>query len=247
VAKQVLTNVRYFVGPADLTAQTNKVELDNAFEEKDVTNYGSSGKKEVIAGIESIALSAEGFWQGGDPGYADDEFWGARGVIEAHTVGPISATVGDPAYVTQAVRLSAKNFGAVGDVAMFTLSATGSYPLGRGNFLMSPGTAVTTTGTGTAVQAGAVASGQGLYATLHILSVAGASTPTITVKVQSDDNSGMTTPTDVITFTAATAVGSQISRAAGPITDTYFRVSYTVTGGGGTSFLAVVAVGIGSY
>lgn len=246
MAKQILTNVRYFVGPADLTAQTNKVELDNTLEEKDVTNYGSGGKKEVIAGIESTAIGAEGFWQGGDAGYADDEFWAARGVIEAHTVGPISATAGDPAYVTQAVRLNAKNFGQVGDVAMFTLAASGSYPLGRGNFLLGPGTIVTTTGTQASVQAGAVGSGLGLYATLHLLSVAGTSSPTLTVKVQSDDNSGMTSATDVITFTAMTAVGSQILRAAGPITDSYFRVSYTVSGTN-PQFSAVVAIGIGSY
>jgi hypothetical protein len=250
MAKQVLTNVRYFVGPADLTAQSNKVELDDSMEEKDVTNFGSGGKKEVIAGLESVAISAEGFYQSGDPGYADDEWWTNRRTVEAHTVFPAPATTqltaGDTAYLTQAVRLSAKLFGTVGDVATFALTATGAYPLARGACLLGPGTTVTTTGTGTAVNVGAVAAGKGLYASLHVVSISGTSNPTLNVKVQSDDNSGMTSATDVITFTAATAVGSQVARVAGAITDNYFRVSYT-TSGTNPSFLAVVAVGIAAY
>ena len=65
---------------------------------------------------------------------------------------------------------------------------------------------------------------------LHVLSVAGTSTPTLTVIVQSDDNAGFTTPTTRISFTAATAVGAQWGSVAGALTDDYWRISYTISG-----------------
>ena len=120
-------------------------------------------------------------------------------------------------------------------------SDTSAWPVVRGTSLHPPGTARTATGNGTAVQVGAVASGRQMYAALHVLSVSGTATPTLTVKVQSD-TVGFGSATDQITFTAATAVGGQISRVAGPITDDYWRASWTISGTN-PSFLFVVVVG----
>jgi hypothetical protein len=123
------------------------------------------------------------------------------------------------------------------------LAAAGSWPLARGVVLNPPGTALTITGNGTAVQHVAVTTAaQYLYASLHVLSVSGTATPTLTVKVQSD-TVGFPSPTDRITFTAATAQSSQISRVAGINTDDYYRISYTISGTN-PSFLALVAVGV---
>lgn len=244
MAKQVLLNARMFVGPADLTSYSNKIELDDSMEEKEATNFGSGGAKEVMAGIETVAIGAEGQWIAGDPGYIDDEMWAARRRVEAYTICPETADVAALAYLTQAVRLDSKLFTQVGEVLPWMLAAGGSWPLARGVVLNPPGTALTVTGNGTAVQHVAVSTAaQYLYATLHVLSVAGTSTPTLTVKVQSDSASGFPSPTDRITFTAATAQGSQISRVAGVNADDYYRVSYTISGTN-PSFLAIVAVGV---
>ena len=65
----------------------------------------------------------------------------------------------------------------------------------------------------------------------------------MTLKIQSDDNSGMSSPTDRITsFTAATGTGYQWGSVAGAITDDYWRCVYTITGTGTITF--AVAAGI---
>jgi hypothetical protein len=244
VSKLVLTNARYFVGPADLTSYNNKIELDDSIEDKETTSFGSGGAKEYIGGIESVAIGAEGQWIAGDPGYIDDEMWAARRQVEAHTICPDTASVASLAYLTKAVRLDSKLFGQVGDVEPWMLAAAGSWPLARGVILNAPGTALTVTGTGTVVQYVAVSSlSQYLYASLHVLSVAGTAVPTLTVKVQSAALVGFGSPTDRITFTAATAQSSQITRVAGISTDTFYRVSYTISGTN-PSFLATVAIGV---
>ncbi|SCL43268.1 hypothetical protein GA0074692_6797 [Micromonospora pallida] len=76
-----------------------------------------------------------------------------------------------------------------------------------------------------------------------MLSIAGTATPSVTVTIQSDDAAGMATPTDRLTFTAATVAGGQTLRLAGPITDTYYRATWTVSGTT-PSFLFVVALGL---
>jgi hypothetical protein len=71
--------------------------------------------------------------------------------------------------------------------------------------------------------------GQYLYASLHVLSAAGTS-PSITVSIESDADNTFSTPTTVLTFSAATSVDGQIMRAAGPITDTWYRAKWAVSG-----------------
>lgn len=250
MARQVLTNVRYFVGPADLTAQSNSVELEWSAEDKDTTNYGSGGKKERIAGIEDVMINAKGQFEAGDPGYADDAWWNARRVVEAHTIGPHTADVGEPAYLTEAIRLSGNLFsGGIGEVADFALSAGGKLGLGVGAFAQSPGSPVTADADGTAIQLGAVGAGQRLFASLHVLSVAGTMTPELVVTIESDSVEAFDgSPETRLTFDTVTATGSQVKRSAvGAHADTWYRASFDVTDNGGTgeSFLVVVAIGIG--
>lgn len=244
MAKQILTNVRYFVGPADLTTQSNKVEWDDTMEEKDVTNFGSNGAKEIIAGIESLTIAAEFFYQAGDPGYADEEWWNARRIIEAHSLAPVGTTVGSPGYLTQAVRLAGTLFGSIGDVAMAKLGAAGSWPMARGAVLTSPGAAIAANGNGASVTMDAVAATQRLYASLHVLSVSGTSSPTLAVTIESDDDSGFPSATTQLTFTTTGAIGSEAIRGStGAITDTFYRAKYVVSGTN-PSFLALVVLGI---
>ena len=49
-------------------------------------------------------------------------------------------------------------------------------------------------------------------------------------QLQSDDNSSFTSPTDRITFTGITAIGADFQSVAGAITDTHWRLNYTVSG-----------------
>jgi len=232
-----------FGGAADLTARSNKIELATDVEEKDVTNFASGGWKELLGGLFTSALAAEGQWEAGDLGKVDDESWTNLGAVGAYTVCPNGAAVGDLAWMLQAMKASYKLGGAVGDVAPWTSGASGAWPLARGRVAHPPGTARTATGSGTAVELAALSATEYLYATLHVLSIAGTATPTITVKIQSDVDNTFGSPTDVLTFTAATAIGGQIRRAAGPVTDPWFRAQWTITGTN-PSFLFLVAAGV---
>lgn len=243
MGKFVLTGVRAFAVGADLTSNSNKVEITADVEDKDVTNYGSAGWKEVLGGLAASQISAEGQWEALDPSKVDDASWSQLGGIGPWTVGPVGAAVGDLAYFTNALQSSYQLGGQVGDVAPWTGKATGSWPMVRGQIAHPPGTARTSTGVGTGVNLGAVAAGRRLYASLHVLSVAG-TTPSITARVESDDAIGFPSATTQLTFTAATAVGGQILRTTGTaITDNWFRVAWTISGTT-PSFLFAAALGI---
>jgi len=248
VAKDILRNVRIFTGGADLTGQSNKLELSVEYEDKDVTNFGSVDSslgvwKEVLAGNASGKVSMAGQWEAGDTSKVDDDTWAALGGIGAFTVCPVDGNVGSLAYLGKLLRANYQFGGAEGDVNMWTVNGSTSGTVARGVSLHPPGTARTATGNGTAFQLGAVSATQHIYANLHVLSVSGTSTPTITVKLQSDDNSGFSSATDRLTFTTATARTDEYLSLAGAVTDDYWRVQWTITGSS-PSFLFIVSAGI---
>ncbi len=241
-----LDNVRLFAGGCDFTTRSNKAELTIDYEEKDSTNFGSGGWKEVLGGLAASALGAEGQWEAGDLGKVDNQIWTALGSVGGYTIGPDGAAVADICYVGQALQSQYKLGGSVGDIAPWSAVFAGAWPVARGVFAHPPGTARTATGTGTAIQLGAVGASQYIYATLHVLSISGTSTPTITVKIQSDDNSGFSSATDRITFTSVTdviGISGYISRLAGAVTDDYWRAQWTISGTD-PSFTFVVGFGI---
>lgn len=244
MSKTVLTNVRMFAVGVDLTGVSNKVELSTEVEAKESTNYGSQGYKEFVGGLGSAELSGEGQWEAGDLTKVDDASWAQLGGVGPWSVSANNAaTFGDLAYLTQFLRCDFKMGGEVGEVAPWTSTAKSAWPLVRGKFAHPPGTARTTTGTGSGLNLGAVAAGKRLYAALHVLSVAG-TTPSITARVESDDNSSFTSATTRLTFTAATAVGGQALRTDGTaIADTWWRVAWTISGTS-PSFLFAAALGI---
>jgi hypothetical protein len=73
---------------------------------------------------------------------------------------------------------------------------------------------------------------------------AGGTLPTLDVTVQSDDAEGFASPTTRLTFTQKSAIGAEfITPVAGPITDTWWRVSWAI-GGTTPTFGIVACVGI---
>ena len=244
MGKTILTNVRTFAVAADLTAASNKVELSTEVEDKDATNYASQGWKETMGGLASAEISAEGQWEAGDPSKVDDASWATLGGVGPWSISANNgAAVGDLAYFTSALRADYKVGESVGEIAPWTSTAKSSWPLVRGQFAHPPGTARTATGVGTGLNLGAVAAGKRLYAALHVLSVAG-TTPSLTARVESSVDNTFAAPTTRLTFTAATTVGGQILRTDGTaITDTWWRIAWTISGTT-PSFLFAASLGI---
>lgn len=242
--KQVLLDCRLFAVGADLSGASNKIELSAEVEDKDSTNYRSRGWKEVLGGLGSAEISGEGQWEAGDPSLVDDASWAQLGGTGPWSVGPNDSVVGALAYLTKALRCDYKMGDAVGEVAPWTGTAKSSWPLVRGQFAHPPGLARSANGSGTALQLGAIALRERLYVALHVLSVAGTAAPTFTARIESDDNAGFTTPVTRMLFDPATEPGGQILRTDGsPITDTYYRVAWDVTGTN-PSFMFAVSLGI---
>lgn len=247
MSKLVLLDTRIFVSGADLSGWSNKIEIGEEWEAKKVTNFRSGGAEENIAGLGGVEISADGQWEAGSAGMPDDTFWANRRVIEPWSVGPTGESdtaPGNLMYLTSALRKSIKLGDSVGEVAPWSAEAAGSAPLVRGTSLHASGTPRTATGSGTVVDMLAgPATGQFVYANLHLLSVA-AGGGTITVNVQSDDTLGFASPTTRGSFTARTAVGGEALKIANPgSAERYWRTTWTVTGGTSPSFLFLVSLG----
>lgn len=244
MAKFTLQNVRLFTGGADLTGVNNKVELGAEVADEDATAFTPSGPawSEVIAGLRSTEVTAEGQWEANDPSKVDNATFAGMGGLGAWTLCPAGANVGDVAWLTNMLRTKYEFGGSVGDVAPWSAGAKGNWPLARGQIAHPPGTPRTATGTGTIIQLGAVPTGQSLISALHVLSVTG-TTPAITVTIQSAATAGFASPTTRLTFTTASAISGEVLRVAGPITDQYWRANWSITGTT-PSFLFVSSFGI---
>lgn len=237
---QVLTDALVLVNGADLSGNSNKVEVTGAIEELDATTFGSAGWKEYAAGLGSHEWSVEGFWSAGDVAQPDDRLWLDLGVEAAWTAAA-SQVAGSVAYLGKVVSGQHKVGGDVGSLAPFAATGQGSGRLVRGTLVHAASVARTATGNGTAYQLGALSSTQRMWCALHVCSVAG-TTPAVVVKLQSAATAGGSY-TDRITFSSANSVSSQLASAAGAVADTWWRAQYTITGTG-PSFLLGVAAGV---
>src|SRR6266581_1213692 len=242
----VMTDVRIYYDSLDATGFSNHVELSPVADVEDMTTFGSGGWQENIATEKDTTALATVFWQAGDLTMPDDTAFAqladATGPL---TIVPTSGVVGSAAYLTKVVENSYKPAGDVGKLLKADLGFHGNTALARGQILHPQGTARTTTGTGTAVPLGAVLASQRMYANLHVLSIAGTATPTITVTVQSNVDNTFGAPTTRISFGAATTLQGQAGSAVGPITDTWYRAIWTISGTT-PSFLFAVSAGIAS-
>jgi hypothetical protein len=239
----VLTNVRLFAGGADLTSRNNKCELAQAVEDKITTNYGSGGWQERLGGLGEGALAASGQWEAGDLSKVDDQDWANLGAINAFTVCPSGAALGATAWLVRAMETAYKLGGTVGDVAPWEAAAASSWPVSRGGLIHPADTPRTSSGNGSGVQLVAASAGQYLYSSLNVYSVADPAA-TLTVTVQSSVDNTFASPTTVFTFTGVSAVGGQMLRLAGPSTNTWYRVTWTIAGGSTPSFMFVAALGV---
>lgn len=232
----VLTDVRCYIGDVDATGQTNQAALSGAVNNLDATTFGNNGWSAVAGGIKGGKLTVSGFAAAGAIAgldQVDDSFWGdlTSGTTVPVTVCPAgSGAVGGLAYLTRVLTTEVKEFDKVGELLPFEFDGTLSGPMANGAILHPQGTARTTTGFGTPVQLPAVATGQRLFTALHVMSITG-TTPTLAVIVQSAPTSGFGSPTTRATFVGATTTTMfDFQIASGPITDTWWRVGYTIAG-----------------
>lgn len=227
------TDAEVLGGPYRLTGRTNAVDFELTSTALDVTNFDSDGWTELIGGLSRMAASVDGHYDAaaletGALTLDEQLFSELAGSQLPLTIAPTKAD-GSTAYVTGTKRGSLSMFGQIGDVAPFQSDMWGDGLVGRGALLHPANTTETVSGNGTGRQLGAVASGQSLLIGIHVTALSGTS-PTIDLTVESDDNSGFTTAATVHnTGSISTPTGTLVT-VAGPVTDDWFRVTWTITG-----------------
>jgi len=235
-----LQNCKIYLAEFDISGDMNEGHLMTRVSPLDTTTFGNSYRSR-LAGLLEFDAAYRGFWQGGD-GAIDDNLFDNLGSSNRNlTICPETGAAGEVSYISRAVGVDYSFGGNVGEMLAFDMSLNGQkQPLVRST-VMETGVK-TTTFNGTARQLGQVSATQKLYALLHV--IAASAGDTLDVKVQSDDNSDFTSPTDRVTFSQATAVGSEWATPVdGPITDDWWRIVAPI-GGVDPSFTMIASIGI---
>lgn len=254
MATYVATAHKLFMGGLDVSCFANAYTLDLTADTVECTTFCSSGARDYKQGLRSYASSFDGYADFAAAGVTSSALVPGEVLTPSNqgsqfnvTWAPVG-TEGSWCFLADSVLGNITPLGgSVGEMAMIhgelfpsdiTVGQRMVHGIVEANRTISSSS--NTTGSNTL---GAVAAGKKMWASLHVFTLSGTS-PTLDVKVQSDDNSGFTSPTDRITFTQATTRSGQWSSVAGAITDDYWRVVYTIGGSGGPTAAFAVSMGI---
>lgn len=237
MAKQVMRDQQVWLGGYDLTGVINSLATDYGSEARDVATLGENTRIQ-LAGLRTLSATLEGYLD--TAGGIDEELFNRIGLHDApFSFAAVDAAEGDVAYTFEALWSQYSPGAAIGEVLAFSgaAQAGGSTGLQRGT-LMHPRASEAVTGNGTARQLGAVSANQKLYGALHVLAGSG----TLDLVVESDDAGGFGTPTTQMTFAQQTGIGFDLPLpVSGPITDDFWRLSWTI-GGGPFTFVCILAI-----
>jgi len=255
MANFVEKDCKLYVGGYNWSGDANALALEHGADVHDDTVMGDTTRSN-FPGLKVVRAAADGFWEGG--AVLDKIYFDAIGVTDTpFTMCPTTGAYGERAFFFKSMLAQYTPGAQIGSMMKFGVTAEGRGDLIKGNVLF-PLSTVTSSGTSTGQVLGAVGAAEYLYAALHVFSVS--ASDTLDVVIQSD-TSGFSSPLARVTFDQASAIGSQYaSPVPGAITDTYWRISYTVTGDDPSISFAVVmgiqsglnlvhsmAAGIGSY
>lgn len=234
---------KLFVAQFDLTPHARALSLKAAVDARDATVMLDTTRKNM-PGLRVAGWDVEMFFDGPIDGALHDLMQSAGtapgmgdGAAVLMTFLPDGQTEGNLSYFARSMLTEMPRPLVLGDGFMQSISGV-AYDGGRGPgaALVSRGVlaatrTVTAAGNGPAQQLGALADDRDeIHLGAHVTAISGTS-PVLTLIVQSDDNAGFTTPTTRATATAVSAIGAiDMPPIVGPITDTYWRVTWTLTG-----------------
>jgi hypothetical protein len=250
MAVLAVTDAKIYIGGYNFSGYANEIGLSVVPDLLNSTTFGTGTKKNT-PGLNDMSGQIKGFLDYADidvlvPGVSLDSItFGRIGASAAvFSCAPEGNAEGDVAYGMPAVTGKITPLGgSVGQLLPweFDVKANG-VRLFRG-FVAAVGSKTANGNTTVGFNLGAVGALQRLYANLHVVSAAG-TTPTLNVIVESDDNSGFTTPTTRLTFAqVTTTVSAEHKSLLGPITDNWYRMKWTLTGAGATYYVfGVIAI-----
>lgn len=235
---QSMTDCRIYLDAYDLSGRTNEMQSALEVAVLDKTTFDSAGWTEVHGGLKTSTYDVKGFLD-----YADDMSEEAMEAAFASAGKIVTFAEDDDDGATcvfgRGLQTNLDRLGKVGELTPFAGKIKGSHPqsMVEGQVLRVRASTSAASGTGTAVQVGALSSTETGYAALHVFSCTG----NLVVKVQSDNASNFPSATDRITFTTATGQTAEWSSVAGAVTDDYWRISWTLSAGS-ASFAVVFGI-----
>lgn len=240
MSKHVANSMRIYVGPYDLTtAHTNlKLELKRDPADANCMLADSEGTEQFwqtwLHGMRSFMASHSGYSEAG-AGAVNTVLNGYFGADNSLiTMCAPTGAVGENAYSMQALVHEHKEIdGTIGGMNGYAGAASGQgTPIVRGTIF---GTGEkTVTGNSAIYQLGAITSGTNkLYAALHVTDSSGDDTQAMTIKLYSAPTGAFSSPTERVAFTAVgNGITSELKSLATTVTDTYWRATWTISGGG---------------
>ena len=253
MATQVFTGGALYLGEYDFSGLTKGFAFEIEADAVDMSVIGSTTRINA-GGLRSVTWNADLLYdattfEGSLFGYADAA--GANQAMLASFFPAGAAAEDEMAYF---LRTRPGRFGlpwTLGEAAMMSIAGEsgvlgGSRPghsLVQGR-LSARGVGVSATANGTGRQMGALATSKQVMAMAgHVTARTG--TAAVVFTLESDDNSGFTSATTRSTASSINSVADFGPLViAGPITDDYWRISYTIGGTGGPSFAFAVTAGI---
>lgn len=247
MATHVFRGGALYLGEYDFSSLTKAFAFQTEAEAVDMTVI-SSTTRTAAGGLRSVTWNAELLYdattyEGSLFGYASAT-GGSEAIITSYF--PSGAAAEDEmAYFLRSRPGKFSLPWTLGEAAMMSISGNsgvlgGSRPtqsLVQGR-LSARGAGVSATGNGTGRQMGALTSTKQVMAMAgHVTARTG--TASVVFTLESDDNSGFTTPTTRATETSISSIADfGLRMVSGPITDDYWRVKYTISGTGTLSFVA---------
>jgi hypothetical protein len=241
MAAQTFLQALIGVGAYDISAASGYVQTSPMqVITKEVPSFAAGGFMPRAVGLRAAGMKVAGwsdFASGGFNQQITTSLLGSQQLLYVATPG---SAAGDPAVLTRGTLSMLSSWGGkIGEPAAFVLEAEPDTAAVEG-WLAAPLTARTTTANGASVAQAGPSAAQRVYAGLQVTAASG-TTPSLTVKIQSAPLANFASPTDRITFSAASAAGWQWSSTGlGAITDGFWRATWTISGTSPSFTFAVV-------
>jgi hypothetical protein len=228
----ILTDCRVAIGGYDLSGIHHSLNLEFGAEMLDDTVFGTSGTRSNRPGLQTVSFTGNGFWDTLFDKPLYDRIGATREVMSASATG----VENDIGYTFRGVNGKYNPLtGQVGALVPFEINGmAANTPLVKGRILAVGSKAVTGSGTGTLIQAIGALPQKG-YSGFHV--TGGAGTAALVVESSATGAGGWTVRATHPGIVLVAGIGAaDWQEVAGPVTDTFWRATWTITGGPATIF-----------
>lgn len=229
MSQQIMSGYQATLGIYNLTPDFARINGEILAPSIDNTNMGITTYRTFIGGLQETDIDFEGFWNE-DAGASSAVLEAYKGVdnvlMMCFAGGTPNTGSGGKGFATYVSDISTIRSEQIGDMARIRFTAKGSGATTRVVPLYGL-TTRTTSNWGNTYVLEAVPSGATLYGFLAVTAASGTG-PSLTVKLRSSPDG--VTFADRITFTATATTTTEVKSLSGPITDTYWRQEYTLSG-----------------